>query len=183
MPRAPQPHTPDIDLDARRAYAAGGGAPEVLTPDLAAFCQSGVSVIVGACRPGEAPVAGLGCACRILSDGRRRLLLPRPGNERLLTMVEGGGAIAITFSQPITHRSIQVKGSRGVVAMLAEEDRLESVRQSQGIRQELVDVGYPSSFAEAYCRVDPDILVALDLTLDAAFVQTPGPGAGAELKP
>ena len=112
-----------------------------------------------------------------------RLLLPRPGNEGLLAMVEQGAPIAITFSQPITHRSIQVKGSRGAITTLDEEDRLESVRQSQGIRQELVDVGYPPSFAEAYCRVDPDILVALDLTLDAAFVQTPGPGAGAELKP
>ncbi len=183
MPRASQPHTPDIDLAARRAYAGGGGTSEVLTPDLAAFCQSGVSVIVAACLPAGAPVAGLGCGCRVLPDGRMRLLLPRPGNEGLLAMVEQGAAIAITFSQPITHRSIQVKGSRGVVAALEEADRLEAVRQSRGIRGELVDVGYAPTFAEAYCRVDLDILVALDLTLDAAFVQTPGPGAGAELKP
>lgn len=183
MSRASQPHTPDVDLTARRAYAVEAGTRGVLTPDIEAFCQSGISVIVAACRPGETPVAGLGCGCRILPDGRMRLLLPRPGNERLLAMAERGARIAITFSQPFTHRSIQVKGSQAGVAAPDERDKREAVRQSRGICRELVEVDYPPAFAEAYCRVDPDIIVALDLTLDAAFVQTPGPGAGAQLKP
>lgn len=183
MPRASQPHTPDIDLAARRAYAVAAGTPGVLTPELEAFCQSGLSVIVAACMAGEAPVAGLGCGCRILSDSRMRLLLPRSGNERLLALAERGARIAITFSQPITHRSIQVKGSQAGVATPDEQDRREAIRQSNGVRLELADVGYPPAFAEAYCRVDPDIIVGLDITLDAAFVQTPGPGAGAQLTP
>lgn len=183
MSRAPQPHTPDIDIAARRAYVAEGGTPGVLTPDLEIFCQGGVSVIVAACLPAEAPVAGLGCGCRILLDNRIRLLLPRPDNEGLLAMVERGARIAVTFSQPITHRSIQVKGSQGVVTSPNEEDKREAMRQAERVRWELVEVDYSPAFAEAYCRVDPDILVAVDLTLDVAFVQTPGPGAGAELKP
>ena len=155
----------------------------MLTPELAAFCQSGLSVIVAVCRPAEAPVAVLGCGCLILPEDRMRLLLPRPGNEALLAMVERGAGIAVTFSQPVTHRSIQVKGSRAVVTMPDEGDRLEAVRQSQGMRWELVEVGYPPAFAEAFCSVDPDTVVAVDFTLEAAFVQTPGPGAGAELNP
>jgi hypothetical protein len=183
MPRAAQPHTPAFDLAARRAYAAEGGTPRVLTPELEAFCQSGISVIVGACRAGEAPIAGLACGCRILPDGRMRLLLPRPGNEGLLAMVEQGAGIAITFTGPFTHRSIQVKGSHAVVVASDEVDKQEAVRQSQGMRRELVEVDYPPAFAAAYCRVDTDVVVTVVLTLDAAFVQTPGPGAGAELKP
>src|SRR5262245_35076485 len=112
MPRASLPHTPDVDLAARRAYVVEGGTSGVLTPDLEAFCQSGISVIVAACRPGETPVGGLGCGCRILADGRMRLLLPRPGNEGLLAAAERGARIAATFTQPFTHRSIQVKGSQ-----------------------------------------------------------------------
>lgn len=183
MPRASKPHTPDIDVAAHRAYAVGGGVAAILTPDLESFCQSGVSVIVAVCSPGEAPLAGLGCGCRILSDRRMRLLLPRPGNEILLAKLEGGARIAVTFSQPITHRSIQVKGSQAVVTTADEEDRREAVRQSQGVRRELIEVDYPPAFAEAYCQVKPEIIVGVDITLDAAFVQTPGPGAGAELKP
>lgn len=183
MPRASQPHTPDIDLAARRAYAAEGGTVGVLTPEIEAFCQGGVSVILAACGAGGAPVAGLGRGCRILPDGRMRLLLSRSGNERLLAIVERGGSIAATFTQPITHRSIQVKGSRAVVASAGDKDRQAAVRQGEVLRRELIDVSYPPAFAAAYCHVDSGDMVAVDLMLDAAFVQTPGPAAGAELRP
>lgn len=179
MPRASEPHTPEIDLAARRAYAAPAG---VLTPELEAFCQSGLSVIVAAGGPGLSPVGCLGCGCRILPDGRMRLLLPWSGNEELAAVAQRGGRIAATFSQPVTHRSIQVKGSRAAVATPTDEDRQAAVGQREGLRVQLIEVGYPQAFAAAYCRVDPADVVAIDLTLDAAFVQTPGPGAGAELK-
>lgn len=183
MPRASQPHSPESDLAARRAYVATEGAPRVLAPELAEFCQSGVSVIVGACVAGETPVAATGYACRIMSGNRFRLLLRRQGNEGLLDAVERGGAIAATFSQPTTHRSIQIKGSGAVIVPATGEDRLEALRQTDGLRVELIEIGYPPAFAAAYRHVVEDDLVAIDLTPDAAFVQTPGPGAGAELKP
>lgn len=183
MSRAPEPHTPDIDIEARRAFAAKGGPSVVLTPDLEAFCQQGVSVLIAACGSGEAPVAGLGCGCRILPGGRIRLLMMRRGNEGLLTIVQRGGGVAATFSQPITHRSIQVKGARAVMTEATDEDRQAAVRQIDGLRRELLEIDYPLAFAAAYCTVDTADLVAVDLTPDAAFVQTPGPGAGAELKP
>ncbi|CCF18385.1 conserved protein of unknown function [Pseudorhizobium banfieldiae] len=183
MPRASHPHTPDDDLAAHRAYSATLNTPRVLTPELEAFCQSGVSVIVGVCRRGETPIAGLGCGCRLRPDGRMRLLLARAGNEALLAAVDAGARISVTFSQPVTHRSIQVKGSEAVVTAADDEDREEAVRQSQGVLRELVEVDYPAAFAEAYCRVNPQIIVGVDFTLDAAFVQTPGPGAGAEMTP
>ncbi|WP_281354944.1 hypothetical protein [Chelativorans multitrophicus] len=40
MPRASQPHTPDIDLAARRAYAAEGGTSGVLTPSSRLFVRA-----------------------------------------------------------------------------------------------------------------------------------------------
>ncbi|MBO6717295.1 MAG: hypothetical protein JJ913_04985 [Rhizobiaceae bacterium] len=183
MPRASQPHSPESDLAARRAYVAVESAPHVLAPDLAEFCQSGISVIVGACVAGETPVAATGYACRLMPGNRFRLVLRKLGNEGLLEAVERGGAIAATFSQPTTHRSIQIKGSGAVVLPADEEDRREALRQTDGLRLELIYIGYPPAFAAAYRHVAEDDLVAVDLTPDAAFVQTPGPGAGAELKP
>jgi hypothetical protein len=182
MPRASEPHSPDTELAARRAIAPEGGAADVLTPDLAQFCRSGISVIVAAGGPGEMPVAGMANGCCILPDGRMRLLLPRSGNEALLTIAQRGGRVSATFSQPITHRSIQVKGRDARLETPTETDRQEAVRQMTGLRNELVEVDYPPAFADAHCFVDPSDLVAIDITLDAAFVQTPGPGAGAELK-
>ena len=107
----------------------------------------------------------------------------RSGNEALVSAAEQGAAIAVTFSQPINHRSIQVKGSNAGIAAPTEEDRQAAFRQMAGLREKLKAIEYPVHFADAYCHVDADDLVAFDFDLDTAFVQTPGPGAGAELKP
>lgn len=183
MPRASQPHTPDLDLAARRQFAAEGATATVLTPDLKTFCQSGVSVIVAAGGPGEMPVAGVGSGCRVLSSGNMRLLLHRSGNEGLLATAERGGLVSATFSQPLTHRSIQVKGRLAAIAPPSAGDGDEAARQMTGLHRELVAIGDKPAFCEAYCHVRADDLVSVEITLEAAFVQTPGPGAGAELKP
>ncbi|MFZ2101246.1 MAG: hypothetical protein WAU86_11845 [Oricola sp.] len=179
MPRAYEPHSPEIDIAARRAAATDA----VLTPELEDFCQSGLSVVIGVCAPGEAPIAGIGCGCRILPDGRMRLFLMRSHNPSLLAVVERGGGVAATFSWPITHRSIQIKGSRAAVAEPDDEDRDIAVMQHDRLRRDLVEINYSPAFSAAYCRVDPHDIVAIDFTPEAAFAQTPGPGAGAELKP
>jgi hypothetical protein len=183
MPRAAEPYTPETDLAARRAVGATGGASGVLTGELEAFCQSGVSVMVAACSPGEVPVVGLGCGSRMLADGRMRVLLMRSRNEGLIAMVERGGNLAATFTRPYTHRSIQVKGSEATLASPSPQDRLAAVAQCDGLRRELIEVGYPPGFSGAFCQIDAEDVVAIDLVIASAFVQTPGPGAGAELKP
>lgn len=183
MPRAPEPFTPDIDLAAHRAFTVGSGLRSLLTPELEAFCQSGVSVKIAACGPGEYPAGGLGCGCRMLPGGRMRILLVGSRNRELLAILERGGSLAATFTQPYTHRSIQVKGPSPVVAVPGGEDLEAALEQCEYLRRELVSVGYPPGFSAAYCQIEPEDLVALDLAPVSAFVQTPGPGAGAELKP
>jgi len=183
MQRASEPFTPEIDLAAHRSFASTGSKARVLTPELEIFFQSGVAVKLAACGPNEFPIAGLGCGCRVLEDGRLRILLARSRNAGLLTIVERGGGFAVTFSRPYTHRSIQVKGAKPVIALAETADCRAAAEQCEALRRELVAVGYPPSFAAAYCHVDGEDIVGIDLVPAAAFVQTPGPGAGAELKP
>ena len=182
MPRTMQPHSPDVELAAHSIEAAEASSDTVLTPGIVDFCQSGISVIIAVGRAEAAPVAGTGCGCRVLENGRVRLLLPHRGNEALVLAAERGGQVAATFSQPITHRSIQIKGGKTCVVETSTSDRDAAIQQMAGLRLELREIEHSAQFSEAYCHVDTDDLASIEFEPDAAFVQTPGPGAGAQLK-
>ncbi len=182
MPRAQRPHSPEAELAALSACTDDLGAGSVLSAELAEFCQSGVSVIIAVGGRGNVPLSGQGCACRVLEDGRMRILLLRRSNHAIIAAADQDAPIAVTFSQPLTHRSIQIKGINPATGEPTLSDRQAAVEQSAGLEQELRDVDYARRFTEAYCAVDVDDLVALDFDPVAAFVQTPGPGAGAELR-
>ncbi|SDB59560.1 hypothetical protein SAMN02982931_04810 [Bauldia litoralis] len=89
----------------------------------------------------------------------------------------------MTFTQPSTHRSIQLKADSAVLSTVDATDGAAVAVQTAGLRAELVDDGYSEAFAAAYCAYEPDELAAVDFVPESAFVQTPGPNAGSALQP
>lgn len=110
-----------------------------------------------------------------------RVFLQRRGNDSILRAIDAGAPVAVTFSQPETHRSIQLKAVEARLAPLMAEDEPELARQAAAMRDELVSVGYPVTFASLYCAYDRHDLVAIVFVPAQAFVQTPGPDAGSAL--
>lgn len=182
MPRALHPDTPDAALQALAAQAAAPCPDSILTDEIAAFCQGGVSVIIALGGQGETPIAGTGSGCVVLTTGRMRLLLPATGNEALLLAARSGRPVAATFSRPVTHRSIQIKGDETTLGVANDEDIASARRQLAGLHVELRDIDYTQQFCDAYCYVADHDVAVIEFTPRQAFVQTPGPGAGAELK-
>lgn len=174
------PFTPSQDIEAR-LHAAGPFIAGVLTEELAEFCQSGVSVVLGVSTISGQPIAGLALACRITSGGTMKIFLREPANVPLLAALAGGAPIALTFSEPRTHRSIQVKADRARQVELETGDLELVARQVAFFESELVFINYTPRFAAYYCAYRDDELVALELMPRHAFVQTPGPGAGEQL--
>lgn len=183
MARANDPATPDLEIAARRDWTGPTLAGGVLTPDLAEFCQSGVSICLGSRARLGGPVVGYGLACRIDSAGRVRILLHRPSNGPILQAIARGAAIAATFSKPFNHRAMQLKAARATVAEPTETDALVSGDQTAALAADLVDVGYAPAFAQGYVAFEPAELAAIDFLPERAFVQTPGPRAGSALEP
>lgn len=110
-----------------------------------------------------------------------RVLMREPGNSVLLDAISKGGAIAVTFTRPHDHRSIQIKAPAARIADTSPEDAAETARQCACFREELVFVEYTSEFASAYAGFEAGEIVAIELSPVRIFVQTPGPGAGSEL--
>ena len=182
MGRAVHPATAVEELTARRSWDGPVLAGGVLTPDLAAFCQSGISIVLASCGPNGWPVAGRALGCRIDGAGRVRVFLRQATNRPLLDAVRAGGGLSASFSKPKTHRTIQLRAARAEVGGLEREDGVLVETQAAAFRDELIDVGYTLSFATIYLAFDPDELASLGFVPEEAFVQTPGPSAGDVLR-
>jgi len=175
-----RPAKPEEDIAARRAWRGPTLANGVLTPEIVAHCQKGVSVIVAICVDGR-PMAGRGFACRIDEAGTVRLLLRRTGHEALLAALRGGAEIATTFTDPTRHRSIQLKAASVRETAATVADGMALAVQSRAFRDGMMAIKYSETLSNGYCFADPDDIVALDFVPEEAFVQTPGPNAGAVL--
>jgi hypothetical protein len=181
MSRALVPASPADDLSSYRSRIdrIADGSP--INSELASFMQSGISVTVASVATGPLPIAGLALACRIERAGMVRVLLRKQANLGLLEAIAQGGAIAVTFTRPHDHRSIQVKAPSGRIVDARADDVPEVVRQCAGMRDELMGIGYDPVLSAAYVAFEPSELIAIELNPDRVFVQTPGPGAGSEL--
>lgn len=154
----------------------------VLTPALAEFCQSGVSIVLASCDHNGRPVVGRGLACRIEPDGKARVVLRKSSNPKLLKALADGARFAVTFTQPSTHRSIQLKAPSARIVDTNVGDAPAALAQTSDFRRDLMGVGYSENFGKAYCGFEPHDLMTITFAPEQAFVQTPGPGAGSALR-
>ncbi|MCO5082694.1 MAG: hypothetical protein M9955_13690 [Rhizobiaceae bacterium] len=181
MQQAEGPARPEEDIVARREWRGPMLANGTLTPELAAFCQRGVAVILATCVDGR-PMAGRGFACRVDEAGTVRILLRRTGHGAFLAALRGGAAIAATFTQPPEHRSIQLKGKGATESAATVADGMALAVRSREFRDRMMMIKFTEALSNGYCFADPEDIVAIDFMPEEAFVQTPGPGAGSELK-
>jgi hypothetical protein len=182
MSRAYIPAAPADDLSARRSRDDRIAEGSVISSELSAFMQSGIAVSVASVAAGH-PIAGIALACRIDPTGTARVLLRKPANLALLDAIAQGGAVAVTFARPRDHRSIQIKAGSARITSVRADDPPEVARQCANMRDEMIGAGYSPPFSAAYVAYEPKELVAIELSPNRIFVQTPGPGAGSELPP
>lgn len=148
--------------------------------ELAAFLESGVSVVVATCdaelRPGCACAAGLR-----VHDGARRMtiLLPSGPAAASVEHLRAHATIAVTASRPIDLRTVQVKGRVVRVAAASDEERPLALAYREALATALERVGHDRSLTR---RLAVWPCVSVELEIDAVFEQTPGPRAGAPLE-
>ncbi len=153
-----------------------------LDADHAAFIQGAVSVVVASRNSQYAPDVVRGCGCRVARDRRRvTVLVEASRTGSVLDDITANGLIAVVFSQPSTHRTIQLKGSDARVTRVTSADRDIAQRHLRTWVEDLQLAGYAADFARTVRGEAPD-LVAVTFTLASAFLQTPGPAAGRRLE-
>ena len=144
--------------------------------------QPGISMTVASTGAGKLPQLGRALGCRVAPGGARvTVILPGDQLPALVAALRASRAIAVVFSQPSTHRTIQLKGQDAVLEPLAPEDDALCATWAEGFVAALAPYGIDEPLVRAFLWCEPAARVAVSFTPCAAFQQTPGPRAGAPL--
>jgi hypothetical protein len=160
----------------------GDPSPALIGAEQAAFICGGVGVSAATCRAGALPNIARATGCRISSDRRVVTLLfaAMPG-AAVLDDVRRTGAIAVVFTQPSTHRTLQLKGNDARIVPLEAGDLGLVEQYARAFAADVAPFGFSEAYMRALLACSPDDLIAVQFTIAAAFSQTPGPRAGEPL--
>lgn len=120
--------------------------------------------------------------CRVCDGGHELVVFLATTRSRAVLRDLGEGApIAVIFSRPKTHVSLQLKGERADVLPLTAADR--EIMRAYGIAfaAEICALGYPMEFAKRLMQPVDEPAVGVRFATTAVFEQTPGPRAGERL--
>ena len=143
----------------------------------------GVSVIVGSRDATLRPSVMRAVAGTLSPDGLGvTVYLARSQSRQLLQDLGATGHISTVFSQPSTHRTVQLKATRVSMRNAVTSDEPVIAGYLAAMEKELAQVGIDANRTRAMlgCRIDD--LVAVSFVPEQAFDQTPGPRAGARLE-
>jgi len=155
-------------------------APPVIPPDLVPFLESGVSILVGTRDEHLRPDGVRGVGVRVEADGREvTVFLAEPPAAGCLGNLAANGRVAVAFSRPVDHRSVQLKGQ--VVGMRAagKADR-EAIDRYRGLL--IAALGEVGLSPRLVGRIRMAPCRAVRFRVEAVYEQTPGPGAGEPLR-
>lgn len=156
--------------------------PELLGPEDAAFVCGGVGMSAATCGHGAAPNIARATGCRLSPDHRvATLIVAATAGAAVLDDLRRTGAVAVVFTQPSTHRTVQLKGNDARIVPLEPGDTALVERYIVAFAAEVRAFGFSEAFMRALLSHAPDDLVGVQFTICAAFSQTPGPKAGSPL--
>ena len=157
--------------------------PHQLDPDHLRFMTGGVSINTASSGASGLPSQCRAFGCRVDDAGRRiRVFLSGAQAADLLRDVGQSRALAVVFSDPPTHRTIQIKGRDARVERLAPGDPAVVAAYRTAFVACLRPLGFTEPMVRALLDCPDADLVAVAFTPEAAFNQTPGAQAGTPLQ-
>jgi hypothetical protein len=158
------------------------GQPALLSTEHIALIERGVSTIVASRDAAHRPSLMRAVGASITPQGDRiTVYLNRPSSTQLLADLQATGHIAVVFSEPSTHRTVQVKASQVQLRAAIATDTELLQRYLRVMEDQLERVGFGPHYTRIMLAHQPADVVAVTFTPEQAFDQTPGPKAGARL--
>jgi hypothetical protein len=159
-------------------------AQSLLTAEMIAMVQGGVSTIVSACDAALRPSIMRAVGSTIADDGRWvTVYLARRQSRQLLQDIAASGRVAVVFTHPASNRALQLKCAVARSRNPDTADRAILARYLLAMEKEIAEVGFPPLLTRTMLAHEFDDIVAVEFEPLEAFDQTPGPKAGAPVGP
>ena len=153
-----------------------------LPADLLAMMARGVSVIVASRDAALRPSLMRAVGSQVDEDGRAiTVYLSRRQSRQVVQDLAATGSIAVVFSEPSTHRTVQLKAARLDMRNADPQDIPVLERYRESMEREIQQVGFAPPLTRAMLAHRLEDVVAVRFTPEQAFEQTPGPRAGSAL--
>ncbi|WP_243325091.1 hypothetical protein [Geothrix sp. SG200] len=154
----------------------------LLDPELTRFLTGGLSINAGSASAAGVPSLCRAFGCRVAPDaGRLKLFFAAPQAVDLVRDATRSGALAVVFSEPPTHRTIQIKGEDARLEALTDGDLACVTAYRAAFAQCLVFLGFTEGMVRTLLDCPDEALVGLSFTPSALFNSTPGAQAGTPL--
>jgi hypothetical protein len=154
-------------------------APSLLPPQVVAMMARGVSVIVASRDLANRPSVMRAVGSLVEEEGRSiTVFVSRHQSRQLVQDVAATGHIAVVFSEPSSHRTVQVKATRASLRSAGPADQPALERYLASMEHEIQLVGYAPPLTRAMLAHQLEDVVAIAFSPEQAFDQTPGPRAG-----
>jgi hypothetical protein len=148
----------------------------LISEQLAAFLESGLSIVIGTRNGDLEPAGATALAIRVAPGGARvTLFVYEQAGREMLANLGSYPEIAIDMDQPTSHRACQVKGLYESSRTVPESERELIERQLEGFAVDLEAYGVPRPLLASW-KSWP--CLALEVRVTHVFEQTPGPGTG-----
>lgn len=138
---------------------------------------------IGSCDAGNHPWLSKAIGCRISPDFSTVFIFAAASHSpELMAAIGQTGRIAAVFSQPSTHRTLQLKGRDARIAAAEAGDHAIVAAYRDAFVRELLPLGFEEEPIRAFLDCDAADIMRISFSPCAAFTQTPGPHAGQPLQ-
>jgi hypothetical protein len=157
-----------------------GGSGVAIEGQVAELLAGRYGLVAGFVDGDGLPYATRAFGLTVLERRPARVRLVLPVEDTLpLRAGEEVGAIAVTASDPLTLRSVQLKGRAAPIEPATAEDRAVAAAYCDSFISAIVEIDrYDRRFLQ---RIVPEDYVVCTIVVDELYDQTPGPGAGGAL--
>ena len=150
-----------------------------IVPALAALLARPVSANVASCDDAHRPHLTRAIGFRLEPDQRQlTVFLAQSTSAAVLADLRANGRIAVVFSEPSTHRTLQVKGAEVFIAPALADDLAALHAYWQAFTEEIGTLGFAPRVARTMLSYPLEDIVGVRFAPQTGFDQTPGPRAG-----